>query len=133
MTQPASDPQPTHLAGAEPWLPWPLSAWRWWTEPVAAERLAALRIGLAAVLLVDILTTYVPNLEAFFLDSGPGGSRVFGWYTQSPRWTWSLLRGLGDPLNYTLILLGWLAVTLRVAFELLAPAAVHRKRWRLAW
>ena len=40
--------EPVRFVGVDPWLPWPLSAWRWWTEPVAAERLAALRIGLAS-------------------------------------------------------------------------------------
>ena len=42
--------------GWSPWLPWPLSRWRWWTEPVRAERLAALRIGLGVALLLDLLT-----------------------------------------------------------------------------
>ena len=109
--------QSVRLIGLEPWLPWPLSAWRRWTEPVAAERLAALRIGLALVLIVDICTTYWPNLDVFFLDGGPGGSRRFGWYTQSPRWTWSVLRGVGDPLVSTLILLVWLGTTFGIVFE----------------
>src|SRR5581483_5576329 len=43
-SQPMSAPV---VAGLRPWYPWPLSRWRWWTEPVPAERLAALRIGLA--------------------------------------------------------------------------------------
>jgi hypothetical protein len=49
------------VVGLRPWLPWPLSRWHWWTEPVPAERLAALRIGLAAALLLDLLTTYLPG------------------------------------------------------------------------
>jgi HTTM domain len=116
MTAPAIAP-PVRRAGLEPWLPWPLSAWRWWTVPVAAERLAALRIGLATLLVIDILCTYLPNLDAFFLDSGPSGSRVFGWYTQSPRWTWTVLHGLGDPFLATMILFIWLAATLGIVFD----------------
>jgi hypothetical protein len=126
----APSPRPVRLAGLEPWLPWPLSAWRWWTEPVAAERLAALRIGLTLVLIVDICTTYWPNLDVFFLDGGPGGSRQFGWYTQSPRWTWSLLRGVGDPLVSTLILLVWLGATFGIVFEWLTSRTTSTNlRW----
>jgi hypothetical protein len=117
MTAPALTAPPVRRAGLEPWLPWPLSAWRWWTVPGAAERLAALRIGLATLLVIDILCTYLPNLDAFFLDSGPSGSRVFGWYTQSPRWTWTVLHGLGDPFLATIILFVWLATTLGIVFD----------------
>src|ERR1700686_3715834 len=41
------------IVGVVPWLPWPLSAWGWWTEPVRAERLALLRIGVALCLIAD--------------------------------------------------------------------------------
>src|SRR5262245_5503844 len=117
MTAPELTAPPIRRAGLEPWLPWPLSAWRWWPAPVAAERLAALRIGLAVLLVIAILCTYLPNLDAFFLDSGPSGSRVFGWYTQSPRWTWTVLHGLGDPFLATIILFVWLAATLGIVFD----------------
>ena len=50
-------------AGRDPWLPWPLSQYPWWSEPVPAERLAALRIGLAAVLLLDVLVFYLPWID----------------------------------------------------------------------
>lgn len=134
MTTTTPPPSPVRFVGAEPWLPWPLSAWRWWTEPVAAERLAALRIGVALFLFMDILWTYLPNLDTFFLDGGPGGSRVFGWYTQAPRWTWSILRGLSDPLIYTLISIGWLGTTLGIVFDWLArSSAMIGWKWRIAW
>lgn len=125
--------RPARLAGLEPWLPWPLSVWRWWTEPVAAERLAALRIGLALFLLVDIFTTYWPNLDTFFLNGGPGGSPVFDWYTQSPRWTWSVLRGLGDPLFTTLILLVWLGAALGIVLEWLTGSFQSKLTLRWLW
>ncbi len=121
------------LVGAEPWLPWPLSAWRWWTEPVAAERLAALRIGLAALLLVDICWTYLPNLNTFFLEGGPGSSAIFGWYSQSPRWTWSLLRGLNDPLIHTLFLFGWIALTVGIILDFLTRDGERVPRRRQLW
>ena len=61
------------MTTAGPWLPWPLSRWRWFTAPVPAERLAALRIGLAAVLLVDILWTYLPGRLDFYGTEGVAG------------------------------------------------------------
>lgn len=54
------------LVGVQPWFPWPLSRWAWWTEPVPAERAAALRIAAALVLLVDIAAGYLPHFTAFF-------------------------------------------------------------------
>jgi hypothetical protein len=84
------------IVGLCPWLPWPLSRWPWWTEPVRAERLAALRIGLAAVLLIDLLTTYLPHLDLFFGRDSLGSPEVFGWVGTAPSWNWSLLRGVED-------------------------------------
>jgi uncharacterized membrane protein YphA (DoxX/SURF4 family) len=46
------------VIGTQPWLPKPLSRSRWWTEPVPAERLAALRIGVGLVMLIDLFATY---------------------------------------------------------------------------
>lgn len=91
-----SVPQIANMAGLQPWLPWPLSAWSWWTQPVRAERLAALRIGLAGCLLIDILTSYRSHLFDFFGAGGLGGSKLFGYYCESPHFHWSLLHGLGD-------------------------------------
>ncbi|GEM_PF-2394952 len=113
--------EPVRFVGLEPALPWPLAGWRWWTEPVAAERLAALRIGLASFLLIDILCTYLPNLDMFFAEGAGSGARVFSWYTQAPRWTWSVLRGLGDPLIGTLLLLGWIGLGLGIVFDWFTP------------
>lgn len=102
------------VVGMQPWLPWPFRLWRSWTEPAPAERLAALRIGLAMVLLVDVLTSYWPNLEFFFgpesLTRQPGLD-PFAYYTSPPRWSWSLLRGLDQPNNFALILGLWGVVT----------------------
>jgi hypothetical protein len=83
--------------GLKPWYPWPLSRWRWWTEPVPAERLAALRIGLAAVLLLDLLTTYLPGLHDFFGPGSLGGPEVFPERASAGLWQWSLLAGVESP------------------------------------
>jgi hypothetical protein len=54
------------VVGLQPWLPAPLSHSRWWTEPVRAERLAALRIGVGLVLLLDVLGSYLPAARDYF-------------------------------------------------------------------
>jgi hypothetical protein len=85
-----------NVVGVRPWLPWPLSGSAWWTEPVRAERLAALRIGLATVVLLDICTTYLPHLQDFFGAGSLGSPEVFSWVGKAPSWSWSLLRGVED-------------------------------------
>jgi hypothetical protein len=73
------------VIGVRPWLPWPLSRSRWWNQPVPAERLAVLRIGLAALLLLDILGTYLPNAGAFFDRDALGRPEIFQ-YLYKPYW-----------------------------------------------
>jgi hypothetical protein len=85
------------VVGLSPWLPWPLSRSPWWTEPVRAERLAALRIGLGAVLLLDLLLTYLPNLTDLFGRNSLGSPSIFAFYTSAPHWRWSILAGVEDP------------------------------------
>jgi hypothetical protein len=105
------------IVGLEPALPWPLSAWPWWTEPVRAERLAALRICLGLVLLADVLFTYLPGLDAFFSAGGIADPGAYGWYWRTPKANWSLLRGPGDPLVSSLSILLWLGLTLWAYFD----------------
>lgn len=82
------------VLGIPPALPPPLRGWRWLTDPVPAERAAALRIAVGAVLLFDILMLYLPNLKALY---GPGGfghpAHVDGLFA-APSWRWSVLRVL---------------------------------------
>jgi uncharacterized membrane protein YphA (DoxX/SURF4 family) len=99
------------VIGLRPWLPWPLNRWRSWTEPVPAERLAALRIGLAAVLLVDLLWNYRPHLHDFFGRGSLGSPELFAWYGRAPRWNWSLLRGVEDPHIFDVALTIWIGAT----------------------
>jgi hypothetical protein len=99
------------LVGWQPWLPWPLSAWRWWTEPVRAEYLAVLRIGVAVVLLGDIFLTYLPQAEVLFGPDNLGNPEMFAYLHRPGSWRWSLWHGLGDPLLSCLALLTWLVCT----------------------
>ncbi|MGH7773777.1 MAG: HTTM domain-containing protein [Candidatus Binatia bacterium] len=84
------------IVGLKPWLPQTLGRWRWWTEPVRAERLASFRIGLAAILLIDVLVTYLPQVDDFFGPKSLGGPEVFAGRRELPRWSWSLLSAVDD-------------------------------------
>lgn len=107
----SSTPSPGQMAGITPWLPWPLSASPAWTEPVRAERLAALRIGVAACLLFDIAYNYAPETFAYFGKDGLCDPTASEWKFQGPRTTWSLLRGVGDGASQYLALSCWIALT----------------------
>jgi hypothetical protein len=99
------------VVGVSPWLPWPLSRCRWWTEPVRAERLAALRIGLALVLLLDLLGTYLPGLHVFYGRDSLSRPGLFDWNLKPPHWNWSLLRGVEDPAVFCAALAVWVGAT----------------------
>lgn len=92
------------VVGITPWLPWPLSRWPWWTEPVRVERLAALRIGLALVLLVDVLVQYLPHYADYFGPGSLGSPEVFARRWSTGHWNWSLLR---DSIWFLPILCIW--------------------------
>src|SRR5260370_29213680 len=91
--------------GLRPWLPWPLCDSPWWTQPVRAERLAALRIGVAIMLLVDVFTLYLPHADAFFGRDSLGSPAVFAPSALSLRW--SLLRCVESPAAVTGALVFW--------------------------
>jgi len=84
------------FVGLKPWFPWPLSRWAWWTQPVPAERLAALRIGLAAVLLIDVVFTYLPMGTVFFGSDSLGSPSIFAYLYKPPSCLWSLLKDVED-------------------------------------
>jgi uncharacterized membrane protein len=112
--------QPQQVVGVQPWLPWPFSQWDWWTQPVRAERLAMLRIGLALCLLWDIGFNYAPEYMTYFGKDGLGDPSIFSWRFQTPRTTWSLLRGFGDSATVYLALAIWIATSLWIAGNTLA-------------
>jgi hypothetical protein len=95
------------VVGLRPWLPWPLGRSRWWTAPVRAERLAALRIGLAAVLLFDVLTTYRPHAADFFGRDSLGAPEVVAATPGATPWRWSLLEGVEGPGVVRAAVLAW--------------------------
>jgi vitamin K-dependent gamma-carboxylase-like protein len=102
---------PRATVGITPWLPWPLAGRPWWTEPVPAERLAALRIGLGAVLLLDVLATCMIQVHDLFgpgslgsADLLPAGLHHGG---LAAEWTWSLLRVHDDPRIPALAVMVW--------------------------
>ncbi len=121
------------VVGLQPWLPWPLSGWTWWTRPVRAERLAALRIGLAGFLLVDILTSYGPHLADFFGTGGLGGAQLFAYYGAAPKLNWSILRGLGDPLVSALALGSWFVLTAWLVVDFWAARSAKVARASIGW
>ncbi len=113
--------------GIAPWLPWPMSASPAWTEPVNAKRLAALRIGLAACLIFDVVYNYLPDTAAYFGKDGLCDPTVFAWRFQGARTTWSLLRGVGDGANQYLALSCWIGLSLWIlGNSLLRLLFVHR-------
>jgi hypothetical protein len=84
------------VVGVRPWLPGSLGKWAWFNDPVPAERLAALRIGVALCLLLDILGTYIPHLSDYYGQGSLASPDVFADRFQSPHWHWSILRWLPE-------------------------------------
>src|SRR5947208_15348579 len=111
--------------GLRPWLPWPLCDWPWWTEPVRAERLAAFRIGVAVMLLIDVFALYLPHASTVFGRASLGSPEIFVPSATSLRW--SILRGVESPAAVTGILIAWAdaaaVLLVGVVPSLSAPAA----------
>jgi hypothetical protein len=112
--------------GLRPWLPWPLCDWQWWTVPVRAERLAAFRIGVAIVLLIDVFTLYLPYAADFFGRDSLGSPEVFVANATSLRW--SLLRGIESPGILMGALIAW-----AVAAAFLLVGVLPRLSALVAW
>jgi hypothetical protein len=96
------------VIGLKPWLPARLARSTWWTEPVRAERLAALRIGVGATLMLDIAGTYLPRYQDFF---GVGSLTPPASNAQIPLLEWHrfLLDPVASPGAWLAILLLWMA------------------------
>jgi Vitamin K-dependent gamma-carboxylase len=80
--------------GSVPWLPGFLRRRPWFSEPVPAVRLAALRIGTGLIFLIDLLLTAFQGISTLF---GPGGLAGPGMWPEvftERTFTWSLLRWL---------------------------------------
>lgn len=93
------------MVGVQPWLPRPLAGWPWWTEPVRAERLAGLRIGVGLTLILDVFVTYWPRARDFY---GAGSLADAGIHTDLIHWTTSpfrLLAGFESSGSWQILLL----------------------------
>jgi hypothetical protein len=101
------NPPSAVVLGLEPALPRPLRGWRWLTDPIPAERAAALRIAVGAVLLFDILVQYLPNLRTLYGPGGFGDPTHFDAVFAPPLWRWSLLRVLPAAWGPQALLAAW--------------------------
>lgn len=104
------------VIGLRPSLPKLLSRTQWWSTPVAAERLAALRIALAVCLLLDMWQTYWPDFETWFTSAGLGGPKLFDYLCKEPNWRWSLFRGVDNPDVLWTGFYIWIASTVALLF-----------------
>src|SRR4051812_15707175 len=99
---PASVAGEPRILGLKPYFPWPLSRWSWLTEPVRAERLAALRIGIALFMLLDVFFTYYGQANDYFGPESLGEPSYFKYRYRDDRpeggKRWSLLRD-DNPLD----------------------------------
>ncbi|TWT39005.1 HTTM domain-containing protein [Blastopirellula retiformator] len=102
----------TRVVGVTPWLPRPLSSFRWWTAPIAVHYYAMLRIGVAAVLLVDQLVTMLPQLSVLYGRGSTGDPQIYSWFFDRPQLHWSLLQQISDPQAITLAFYFWIAATI---------------------
>lgn len=102
---------PSPVIGLKPWFPWPLSRWGWLTAPVRAERLAALRIGIALVMLFDVCTTYLPGSSDYLSRDGLGSRALFEEHLKQED-RWAILRHNDNPLAVRLAMLTWAASAL---------------------
>jgi len=119
------------IVGLTPWLPRLLANSAWWTEPVRAERLAALRIGIGAMMLLDVLWTYWPQVADFFGTGSLGSPEVFAGRVATPYWRWSLLRGVSDAAAMQGVLVLWAAAAFSLMVGLL-PRLSALVCWALA-
>jgi hypothetical protein len=119
------------VVGVQPALPGSLGRSAWWTEPVRAERLAALRIGIAAVLLLDVLGVYLPNASDFYGAGSLGASEVFAGARRARVGSWSLLAGTDDPGILRAALIAW-AVSAGLLLVGLASRLAAAAAWALS-
>ncbi len=118
------------IVGLKPWLPGFLGRSSWWTEPIRAERLAAVRIGTGALLLVDILWMYVPRAGDFLGAGSLGSPEVFAGRL-STGWQWSLLAGIADQGTWRVALAVW-AVAAACLLVGIFPRLAAGVAWALA-
>jgi hypothetical protein len=111
-------PAPPRFVGIQPRFPWPLARWRLLTEPVPAERVAALRIAAAVALLLDIGVGCLPSFSYLFTADGLAGPDASAWKFRTGLY-WSLLRWLPQSWGPWALLAVWTgaAVALLVGYR----------------
>ena len=97
---------PGQVRGLKPWFPWPLSRWRWLNEPVRAERLAALRLGVGLLTFLDVVLSFLPiSADLAGQASIMSPELLAERFDNTQRW--SLLSGVQQPGEVRLILCAW--------------------------
>ncbi|MDY3563799.1 HTTM domain-containing protein [Gemmata sp. JC673] len=94
--------------GVRPWFPWPLSRWNWWNEQIPAERVAALRVATALVLLIDIGLGYAPHFTKFFSPDAVG-DHLYESRFRADHAYWSALRWLPEAWGAQALFAVWVA------------------------
>jgi hypothetical protein len=112
------NPEP-RLVGIQPWFPGFLGRWGWLTEAIPAERMAALRIVTAIIVIADILFSYLPDFATLFSPAGLGGRDLYPWRFQDGQYFWSIIRWLPDSWGPGALMAVWLgsAVALLVGWR----------------
>jgi len=103
------------IVGIQPRFPGALNRLNWLTWPVAAERVAALRIAAALALLVDIAASLLPHFSTFFAPDALGGRDQYPWRFRPGHHYWSFLRVLPDEWGPQVLVAVWIVA----AFALL--------------
>jgi hypothetical protein len=114
------------FVGVQPWFPGPLARWAWLTAPVPAERLAAFRIAVAAVVLCDILLGYLPHFAVVFSPDALGGRELYQSRFREGHFFWSVLRWLPESWGPAAVFGVWIgsAVALLVGWRPLVSGLV---------
>ena len=97
------------FVGIQPRFPGFLNRWKCLTAPVAAERVAALRIATALALLLDIGFGLLPHFAVYFSADALGGRDLYPSRFREGHYYWSLLRVLPDGWGPTSLFAVWIA------------------------
>lgn len=100
------------VVGLKPWFPGALGRWKWLTDPIPAERAAALRIATAVTVLLDILLTYLPHFTVLFSPSELGGRDLYAWRFRDGHYFWSVLRVLPEAWGPHAVMGVWIVSSL---------------------
>src|SRR5438876_499784 len=100
----------SEILGPTPWLPG--AAGRWLAAPIPAARLYMLRVGLAAIILLDVLLLYLADYSALYGEWGYTAPEVSDVHFQPRRAIWSLLRWLPQGPAWLALFLVWAVASL---------------------